>query len=78
MEITAFEDLSDFIFPCFHPELILAIDPGWKLGYAIFGDGLFLEYGTMNFQKEVGERDASMLCVIFSGICLCDIPFRYF
>lgn len=54
MEIDAFENLSDVVSDS--PQLLLTIDPGWKLGYAVFGDGLLLEYGTMDFQKEVGER----------------------
>lgn len=54
MEIDAFEELSDVVLDS--PQAILAIDPGWKLGYAVFEGDLFLEYGTMDFQKEVGER----------------------
>ena len=34
---------------------ILSIDPGWKLGWAVFHDLELLEHGVMDFQRDLGE-----------------------
>ena len=41
-------------------EVILSIDPGWKLGWAVFHKGSIpgyslLEHGVMDFQRELGD-----------------------
>jgi len=36
-------------------EVILSIDPGWKLGWAVFSWDRLLEHGVMDFQKKLGE-----------------------
>lgn len=34
---------------------VLSIDPGWKLGWAVFNGYDLLEHGIMDFQKELGD-----------------------
>lgn len=34
---------------------ILSIDPGWKLGWAVFYGYNLLEHGVMDFQRELGD-----------------------
>ena len=40
-------------------EIILSIDPGWKLGWAVFHTSALgqtvLEHGVMDFQRDLGE-----------------------
>ena len=36
-------------------EIVLSIDPGWKLGWAVFDGYNLLEHGTMDFQRDLGE-----------------------
>ena len=36
-------------------EIVLSIDPGWKLGWAAFDGYNLLEHGTMDFQRDLGE-----------------------
>jgi hypothetical protein len=36
-------------------EIILSVDPGWKLGWAVFCEYNLLEHGVMDFQRELGE-----------------------